>query len=358
MPIKQLRDGRWQVRLCRRINKEAKFWKKTADTKGAAIILENEFKKEAAALKAKASLGITTWEQALQEFELDGKSRYTVSTQYTQMTTLREYTGVWSVMDVRLLTRDQIRQHIAKELEGKSESTKSNLAKYIRAVLMLQESKGRIPINPARGISFGKTKFRKLTAMTRSEVELLLETTKKDQSPWHPVYRIMYELGLRSAEGYALRWEAVDFENNRVKIEEAYCFKSETIKRPKNGTGRVIPINSSLKRFLERLRSENQNSEYVLPRIAGWKHGDAAAILREYQRRLGINETNFHSLRASFITHLLNSGEPITKVQAMVGHADIATTQVYVRLSGSDLDGATDALEISELEEDCHDDEE
>ena len=136
----------------------------------------------------------------------------------------------------------------------------------------------------------------------------------------------------------------VDFEQSRVVIQESYCFKSEVSKPPKNGTRRVVPLNGTLKKFLQQLRFDNAEAEFVLPRIPAWKHGDAAEVLRQFQRRLGIKETNFHSLRASFITHLLNRGEPITKVQAMVGHSDLKTTQAYVRLTGSDLVGATDSL--------------
>ena len=61
---------------------------------------------------------------------------------------------------------------------------------------------------------------------------------------------------------------------------------------------------------------------------------------------MGIRETNFHSLRASFITHLLLKRTPVHVVQAMVGHSDLKTTQRYVRFVGSDLDGATDVLAV------------
>lgn len=65
------------------------------------------------------------------------------------------------------------------------------------------------------------------------------------------------------------------------------------------------------------------------------------------QIELGLRETNYHSLGASFITHLLLAGVSVTKVQHLVGHSDLKTTQDYVRLIGSDLDGATDAIALN-----------
>lgn len=351
MSIKKNKDGRYEVRLCRRIGKDVRYWKKTGlKTMGEAKKMEREFQTEADQLKAKFKLGVVTWSEAMSDFEIYSKSNHTVSTMYTQLTTLKEYTSVWDGQDIRSLNREQIRLHIENVLKGKALATQNNLAKYIRNVLQIQESKGRIPHNPAKGVSFGKTKFRKLSAMSRSEIELLLKTTKREESPWYPVYRVVYELGLRSGEGYALRWSEVDFENSRVAVENSYCSKSKAFKRPKNGTRRVIPMNESLKVFLQKLRAENSEAEFVLPRIPGWKHGDAAAILQSYQKKLGIKLTNFHSLRASFITHLLQNKESIATIQAMVGHADLSTTQDYIRLTGTDLIGATDSLALDEDE--------
>ena len=109
-------------------------------------------------------------------------------------------------------------------------------------------------------------------------------------------------------------------------------------------------MNHSLAIFLKALKISSQSSEFVLPQLTDWKRGEAAEILRTFQRDLKIRETNFHSLRASFITHLLLNGVAVTKVQAMVGHSDLKTTQRYIRMIASDLKGATDsiALEISE----------
>ncbi|MBK7960683.1 MAG: site-specific integrase [Bdellovibrionales bacterium] len=163
----------------------------------------------------------------------------------------------------------------------------------------------------------------------------------------HLVYRTTYELGLRSGEAYALKKRHFNLETNRVTIIESYCWKAKTDKVPKNREFRVIPLNKGLLDLLRPRLESIGDDDHVLPRIPSWRHGEAAKVLRSFQRQFGIKETNFHSLRASFITHLINENVPIPQIQAMVGHADLDTTQRYIRLDRKDLDGATDSLDSS-----------
>lgn len=92
------------------------------------------------------------------------------------------------------------------------------------------------------------------------------------------------------------------------------------------------------------LKLRTGQQEFVLPQLKEWKRGEAAKVLRQIQKELNIPLTNFHSIRASFITHLLLQGVPVTKVKEMTGHADLKTTQRYVRLVAKDLQNATNAI--------------
>ena len=67
-------------------------------------------------------------------------------------------------------------------------------------------------------------------------------------------------------------------------------------------------------------------------------------MLREFCLGLGITPVRFHDLRATFITHMFACGASIAEVQAIVGHSDLKTTQVYLRLAGVNVRGATDKL--------------
>src|SRR5690606_15402755 len=138
---------------------------------------------------------------------------------------------------------------------------------------------------------------KKLTAMTRDQIIKLLQYTKSFNSDWYIIYRVMYELGLRSGEGLALRWDSIDFENNFVTIDASYCSKSKKIKSTKSGEARTLPINSDLRAFLKELKLRTGQQEFVLPQLKEWKRGEAAKVLRQIQTELNIPLTNFHSLR-------------------------------------------------------------
>lgn len=244
--------------------------------------------------------------------------------------------------------KDDVLKHINQVLKDKSFATKNSLAKFIRKVFQQQVENGILSFNPANKIRFFNEglKNNKLICMTKTEIKFLLERAFQLSHPWYAIYKLKYQFGLRSGEAFALSWKNIDFENKILHVTESYCFKSEKVGPPKNKESRTIPISPGIENFLKELKLSNGNSEFVLPHPPGWKHGDAAKILKSFQKDIGIRQTNFHSLRASFITHLLLDGMPITKVQHMVGHKDLATTQRYVRLTASDLKGATDSLDV------------
>jgi integrase/recombinase XerD len=106
---------------------------------------------------------------------------------------------------------------------------------------------------------------------------------------------------------------------------------------------RVIPIGSEssriLMRYLEEVRPlfcENPHVQnvFVSKRESGLCRQRLWQIIKKYTKAAGImKNVTPHTLRHSFATHLLANGAPLRVIQEMLGHADIATTQIYTHVN-------------------------
>lgn len=146
---------------------------------------------------------------------------------------------------------------------------------------------------------------------------------------------LLYAAGLRVSEMVTLRLSDVDLEVGYV-----HC-------QGKGGKDRVVPLGrdaqTAVRQYLANARSHLQRgrssatlflnrSGYPLTRQGFWK------LLRAHATAAGIDRrVTPHTLRHSFATHLLERGADLRAVQAMLGHADISTTQIYTHVSRAHL---------------------
>jgi integrase len=141
--------------------------------------------------------------------------------------------------------------------------------------------------------------------------------------------------GLRKGELLGLTWEQVDFARSCIVLG----------RRTKSGKGRDVPINQAVYGALAPLRSDaggNDATGRVWGEIRKIDTAYNAALLRA--KILDV-DVNFHTLRHTFASHYVMRGGSLVKLQAILGHASIRTTQVYAHLAPDHLSGATAILE-------------
>jgi site-specific recombinase XerD len=347
MAITSRPDKKFDVRVTVAVGGEmVERRRRGIDTKGEARRIEEELVTELLNLKQKGWSRQITWLDAVGAYSEWKNKKVAYSTLASAKGVLTLHTSSWNERAIDSFTTLEIENMIEVAYDDESSESKRKLLGYIKDVFKRQIQIGNLKVNPCSDISYSKNAEKELIAMSRPEILHLLQEANKQNHPWCSIWRVVYELGLRSGEGLALKWTDIDFNSKRVSINKSYCSKSKRIGPTKNRKTRTLVMNEHLSNFLKELKLASGDKDFVLPQLTEWKRGEAAKILRAFQRDLKIRETNFHSLRASFITHLLLHGVPITKVQGMVGHSDLKTTQRYVRLIASDLDGATDSLAI------------
>jgi integrase/recombinase XerD len=146
---------------------------------------------------------------------------------------------------------------------------------------------------------------------------------------------LLYASGLRVSELVTLRTAQVNFQGDYLTV------------KGKGGKSRAVPFGrwarETLREYLNNVRRlllKGKSSVYLFTNRSGkplsrqgfWK------IIRSYALGAGIEKrVTPHTLRHSFATHLLEGGADLRAVQAMLGHADISTTQIYTHVDGARL---------------------
>ena len=145
----------------------------------------------------------------------------------------------------------------------------------------------------------------------------------------------MYACGLRASEAIGLELSDVDLEAGIVRA------------RGKGSKERLVPIGSkaigSLRSYLENGRPRlvgfgDEHRVFVNHRGAGLSRQGLYKIVQRHASSAGLaHRMSPHTLRHTFATHLLAGGCDLRSLQEMLGHADIATTQIYTHLSADRL---------------------
>jgi len=183
--------------------------------------------------------------------------------------------------------------------------------------------------------------------LTLDEVRKLLSEAKRKEHPWFAIWAFALLSGMRSGELYALNWSAINLTNGIIRVFKSYSRRRKSEKSTKSGYWRSVPISPSLMQVIEELRTQTGDTDFVLPRLAGWEEGYAAKVLQDFLKVIGIESPAvFHTLRACFATHLLAAGAEPAKVMKIGGWRDLKTFQIYIRLAGVDERGVTDKLDV------------
>ncbi|MFN7137270.1 MAG: tyrosine recombinase XerC [Thermomonas sp.] len=147
---------------------------------------------------------------------------------------------------------------------------------------------------------------------------------------------LFYSSGLRLSEVCALRWQDLDFDNGLVTV------------LGKGSKQRIVPVGSHACAALRdwQAQAAPAGDAYVFPGRGGARISARAVQLRIKQlaQRQGVfKRIHPHLLRHSFASHVLESSGDLRGVQELLGHADIATTQIYTHLDFQHLAKVYDA---------------
>ena len=186
--------------------------------------------------------------------------------------------------------------------------------------------------------------------LSRSDYEHMMDYIENENKRLELIFRIAWQTGMRASEIANLRLNDIDYDENKIEVR--------TAKRP-NHT-RALSFNLKLKRELQKwkeaYRSEylkNSDSDYLLPthksdriyprnltKAVKDKIDDLGWQEYEGTHSNGAKRAKYtvHSFRKSFGLRRLRQGDSVRKVQLLLGHSDISTTQNYLVLDEKDIE--------------------
>jgi integrase len=251
----------------------------------------------------------------------------------------------WIEKSMEQISAQDVYNLLQKSSDKLGTISQKNILKMLRRVFQAAMDEGLITKNPTRGIVI-KTSVKIQKVLTAREADILLQLASSTNHRFYYVWAFALMTGMRSGEMYALEWTDINLDAGIISVSKQWTNK-DGFHDLKTNDWRVVPISANLKGLLGELRSKNEPHKFVLPRLQEWTHGDQAKVLREFCLASGITSVKFHDLRATFITNMLAQGVPLVKCMAIVGHKKMETTDIYLRLAGVDIKGATEALGYS-----------
>ena len=255
-------------------------------------------------------------------------SAHTLDAYRRDLDALAAWAQAQGIDDPLGLQTEQLRAFIAAEhRRGMSPKSLQRRLSACRSFYQWQLKHGRIAASPAAGIRAPKAPRKLPQVLDVDEAVQLVELPTdaplglRDRA----MLELFYSSGLRLSELCALRWRDLDLADGLVTV------------LGKGGKQRSVPVGSHARKALEEWRreSQGQTDAAVFPGRGGAPIGARAVQirLRQLAQRQGLfKRVHPHLLRHSFASHVLESSGDLRGVQELLGHADIATTQIYTHL--------------------------
>ncbi|MBW2264307.1 MAG: site-specific tyrosine recombinase XerD [Deltaproteobacteria bacterium] len=220
--------------------------------------------------------------------------------------------------------------------KGLRARSQSRAMSAVRGLFRHLLSERRLAKDPTENVSLPQLTPRLPRLLSLAEVDALLEAPDekkpigvRDAAMLH----LLYATGLRVSELVKLKWNEVNMDALTV------------MPTGKGNKRRLVPMgevaHDKVEKYIQDVRpmwARSTDVLFVTARGGGMTRQGFWKLLRRHALKSGIRSVpSPHWLRHSFATHLIENGADLRSVQAMLGHADISTTQIYTHLSRKHL---------------------
>lgn len=282
-----------------------------------------------------------TIEEFLDYLEVErGFSHHTLSAYNTDLTQFRSFLAEdRSFRGWGNVKRDDLMAFVIF-MKGRkyASSTITRRISAIRSFYNYLMQEGRVKQDPSEEVELPKVSRQLPRVLSTEEVDELLELPARSDAPIALRDRAMLEMayatGMRVSELVALRLGDVNLATGDVR-----CVG-------KGNRERVIPLSATAAQVLQEYldlgrphlaRSAEQDCLFLNRRGRSMTRQGFWLMLKKYAEEIGLFDVTPHTLRHTFATHALQRRADLRTVQEVLGHASIATTQIYTHLATRQL---------------------
>ena len=234
---------------------------------------------------------------------------------------------------------------VEKNMEPLADKTILEHHRLISTILAQAEKEMLVPYNAAAKATPPRTKKKDPNYFQPETISAILEALESEPLKWRLITHLLIVTGCRRGEIMGLKWEKVDFENSRVKIDRALVSsKSKGVFEETTKTSDIRHL--SLPRETMDLLRQHKREQLCLQLANGdrWVHTDyvftqdngdhmnpdsITGWLKDFSARHGLPHINPHAFRHTVASVLLANGTDIVTVSKQLGHASITTTENF-----------------------------
>lgn len=172
--------------------------------------------------------------------------------------------------------------------------------------------------------------------LSRGEIAALLGEVERPR--YRAILMLTYAAGLRVSEVVRLRPEDLDPERGMLDV-----------RRGKGGKDRCVMLSEVALAAVRAYRARESSDRWLFPGARPGRHLSTRSVQRAFARArdaAGVRKrVGVHALRHAFATHLLEAGTDLRRIQELLGHASLRTTQIYTHVTEKDLAGIRSPLD-------------
>ena len=263
-------------------------------------------------------------------------SPHTIAAYRSDLAQFAAWAGEAGVQELEDVDRRLLRRFVASLSEQRyARRSIARKASAIRSLLSWAVATGLLDSHPAHDLGTPKLDRPLPKVLRLEEIQRLMELPPPDDpagSRDRAVLELLYGSGLRVSELCGLDVDDLDLAGRRVRV------------MGKGRKERQVPIGEAAARALmtyltearPQLLERSKAPDYALflnTRGMRLRRRSVGRVMEKYLGAEGARILGPHALRHSFATHLLDNGADLRSVQELLGHENLATTQIYTHVS-------------------------